>query len=115
MPMKVMIVDDNKGMREMIRAAACTEHDSVMECSNGAEAVDAYATFRPDYVLMDVEMGIMDGFIASEKIFDKDKNAHIIFVTDHNTSAFRMKAKKLHAKGFVWKENLHEIAALLHR
>lgn len=113
--MKVMIVDDNKGMREMIRAAACTEDDTVMECSNGAEAVDAYATFRPDYVLMDVEMGIMDGFIAAEKIFDKDKQARIIFVTDHNTSAFRMKAKKLQAKGFVWKENLHEIAALMRR
>lgn len=99
----------------MIRAAVCTERDTVMECSNGADAVEAYRTFRPDYVLMDVEMGTMDGFIASEKIFAKDKHAKVIFVTDHNTSAFRMKAKMLHAIGFVWKENLHEIAALMHR
>lgn len=107
--MKVMIVDDNKGMREMIRAAACDENDMVFECSDGAEAVANYPFFHPDYVLMDIEMKTMDGFVATEKILEQDKNAKVIFVTDHNTSAFQLKAKMLKASGFVTKENLPEI------
>ncbi len=114
MQMKYMIVDDNAGMREMIRETACSEHDAVLECSDGIEAVSAFATFHPDIVLMDIEMKKMDGFTASEKIYQQDPNARIIFITSHNTSAFRMKAKLMKAAGFVTKENLSELTNLLH-
>ncbi len=113
--MKFMIVDDNAGMREMIRAVACRENDSVLECSDGIEAVSEFPKFRPDYVLMDIEMKKMDGFTATEKIYEYDSRAKIIFITSHNTSAFRMKAKMLNAIGFVTKENLSELNQLLTR
>ena len=109
-----MIVDDNAGMREMIRESVCTEKDIVMECSDGAEAVSAFSAFHPDYVLMDIEMKEMDGFTAAEKIYKNDPAAKIIFVTSHNTSAFRTKAKVLKVFGFVTKENLSELTHLLH-
>jgi CheY-like chemotaxis protein len=114
MLMKYMIVDDNAGMREMIRESVCSENDTVLECSDGSEAVSAYAVFRPDVVLMDVEMKEMDGFTATENIFKQNPGAKIIFITSHNTSAFRMKAKMLKAAGFVTKENLSELASLIH-
>lgn len=113
MQMRYMIVDDNIGMREMIRETACTVQDSVMECSNGTEAVSAFSTFHPDVVLMDIEMKDMDGFTASERIYQQDPDARIIFVTSHNTSAFRIKAKLMKAAGFVSKENLSELTRLL--
>lgn len=112
--MKQMIVDDNAGMREMIRETVCTDTDSVLECSDGGEAVAAFSTFHPDVILMDIEMKEMDGFTASELIYRQDPKARIIFITSHNTSAFRMKAKLLKAAGFVTKENLSELASLLH-
>ena len=112
--MKFMIVDDNTGMREMIRDVACKENDTVLECSDGVEAVSAFSKFHPDYVLMDIEMKEMDGFTASENIYKQDPTAKIIFVTSHNTSAFRLKAKTMHAAGFVTKENLSELNQLLH-
>lgn len=114
MTMKFMIVDDNAGMREMIRYAACNENDSVLECSDGTEAVSAFSKFHPDIVLMDIEMKGMDGFTATENIYKQDPAAKIIFITSHNTSAFRLKAKTLHAAGFVTKENLSELTNLLH-
>ncbi len=114
MQMKYMIVDDNAGMREMIRDTVCGEDDTVMECSDGAEAVAGYAGFIPDIVLMDVEMKEMDGFTATENIYKQHPDAKIIFITSHNTSAFRIKAKKLNALGFVPKENLTELFKLLH-
>lgn len=112
--MKFMIVDDNAGMREMIRDTVFRENDSILECSDGTEAVTGYAGFNPDIVLMDIEMKEMDGFTASENIYKQDPQAKIIFITSHNTSAFRIKAKQLRAKGFVVKENLFELRQLLH-
>ncbi|MFA6457485.1 MAG: response regulator transcription factor [Bacteroidota bacterium] len=110
--MKIMIVDDNAGMREMIRDVACKENDIVMECSDGAEAVSAFSQFQPDVVLMDIEMKGMDGFSAAEEIREMNPSMKIIFITSHNTSAFRLKAKSLKA-GFVTKENLSELIQLL--
>lgn len=112
--MKFMIVDDNDGMREMIRGAVCMDEDTVLECSDGSAAVESYERFRPDVVLMDIEMKEMDGFTAAEHIYTKDPNAKIIFVSSHNTSAFRLKAKKIHSAGFVVKENLSELQSLIH-
>ena len=109
-----MIVDDNAGMREMIRDVACRENDSVLECFDGTEAVTEFQKFQPDYVLMDIEMKGMDGFTAAENIYKQAVNAKIIFVTSHNTSAFRLKAKTMKAAGFVTKENLSELNQLLH-
>jgi DNA-binding NarL/FixJ family response regulator len=85
-----------------------------MECSDGSEAVTAFSSFHPDVLLMDVEMKEMDGFTAAEKILAQDPNAKIIFVTSHNTSAFRIKAKQLRSTGFITKENLSELTQLLH-
>lgn len=112
--MKFMIVDDNDGMREMIRSSACADDDIVLECPDGTVAVESYDRFRPDVVLMDIEMKQMDGFTAAEHIYSMDPHARIIFVSSHNTSAFRLKAKKLHSIGFVLKENLFELQTLIH-
>lgn len=111
--MKIMIVDDNAGMREMIRAMTFHEQDTVMECSDGAEAVSAYNTFKPDFVLMDIEMKAMDGFTASDEIYKLDPAAKIIFITSHNTSAFRLKARTMKAIGFVSKEQLSDLNQLI--
>lgn len=113
--MKIMIVDDNAGMREMIRDAACRATDDVTECEEGQEAVAEFGRFRPDAVLMDIEMKGMDGFTAAEHMIHMDPAVRIIFVTGHNTSAFRTKAKMLRAAGFVSKERLSDLSPLLDR
>ena len=112
--MKIMIVDDNEGIREVMRTVVCDEHDIVKECSGGLDAVTMFERFRPDIVLMDIEMKDMDGFVAAAKIYVQDPAAKIIFVTNHNIPAFRAKAEQLHALGFVSKENLPELGKLLH-
>ncbi len=109
-----MIVDDNAGMRKMIRQFVCKASDTVLECGDGSDAVSVYPEFNPDYVLMDVEMSPMDGFSATQKIIEDHRNARVIFISNHDTSAFRARAEQLHAEGFVSKENLTEIINLIH-
>ena len=111
--MRYMIVDDNAGMRSMIRQFVCTPADAVVECADGPMAVRHYPAFRPDFVLMDVEMAPMDGFETTKQIRSQDPAARVIFITGHDTSAFRTKAQMLNAAGFVPKENLPELISLV--
>jgi len=115
--MKIMIVDDHADMRRMIRiiiSAGGKWKDEIIECEDGEEAVEQFSIHHPDCVLMDVQLGEMNGFTATEMIYKQDPKAEVIFVSSHNTSAFRLKASLLGAKGFVSKENLSELDSLIH-
>ncbi len=115
--MKIMIVDDHADMRRMLRSIVTDgerKGTEIIECSDGETAVEKYSVHHPDCVLMDVQLKKMSGFEATEKIYESDPNASIIFITSHNTSAFRTKAKLLHAKAFVIKDNLSELDHIIH-
>ncbi len=111
-----MIVEDHPDMRRMLKsivAIASRGPVEIFECADGEEAVRTYNAVHPDQVLMDVQLGETDGFTVTERIREQHPEASVIFVTSHNTSAYRTKAKLLHAKGFVSKENLSELDSLL--
>lgn len=114
--MKIMIVDDHADMRRMLRSIVTIgAHQplEIVECANGEEAIRQYETVHPDHVLMDVQLGEMNGFTATERIRERHPEASVIFVTSHNTSAYRTKAKLLKATGFVTKEHLTELDTIL--
>ncbi len=112
--MKILIVDDSAAMREMVRINACDEHDTVIECADGREAVESFKKFHPDYVLMDIQMASMDGLTATEKIHGYDQNAKVIIVTNHGSNSFRNAARRAGACNFVMKENLYELKNIIH-
>ena len=111
--MMVMIVDDNPRMRAMIRAILEADDLATCECADGAEAVAHYAAFRPDWVLMDIEMEPMDGFEASAAIISRDPGANIVIVTQHDHPAFREKARSIGTKQYVLKERLRDLVPIL--
>ena len=67
---RVLLVDDSTLVREMIRDIIESEPDMVVvgEASNGIEAIAKVATLKPDIVTMDIEMPVMGGLEAIEKI-----------------------------------------------
>ena len=107
--MKYLIVDDNRNMRNIIKQVICTEEDTVAECSDGDSVIDAYTKFQPDIVLMDIEMGRVDGIEATKKIKEKFPAARIIIITDYATPSFSYAAMKEGALGFFSKEDLYEV------
>ena len=114
--MKILIVDDYVDMRRllhMIVSGRSVDPVEIIECATGVEAVEQYAVHHPDYVLLDVQLKDINGFIVAENIYKADPDAKIIFVTSFNTPAFRAKAEQLHAKGFVSKDNLSELKQLI--
>ncbi|MCK6602768.1 MAG: response regulator transcription factor [Bacteroidetes bacterium] len=114
--MKLLIVEDHAAMRKTLRSVlnngSLVRHE-IYECDNGEEAVRLFAIHHPDYILMDIQLRVMDGFATSELILANDPAARIIFVSSHNAPSFRERAKNLNAYGFIAKDNLNELLHLL--
>jgi len=112
--MKVLIVDDNKAVRLLLRDYLPASADEVYECDNGAEAVTLYKQLRPDWVLMDQDMPLTDGLTAIRMIISRYPEAKICMVTAFNDPALRSEALEAGASGFVVKDDLSELTSLLH-
>ena len=111
--MKLLIVEDNTLMRELIRSMVHDLAVVVEECSGGEEAIVRYAETLPDCVLMDYEMGEMDGLTATATILSDHPDARIVLVTQYNDRYLRAAALAAGACGFVEKENLSAVRELI--
>ncbi|HXG00154.1 MAG TPA: response regulator transcription factor [Bacteroidota bacterium] len=112
--MKYLIADDNENIRRVIRQALGLEGASVIECSSGDDALAAYARFKPDYVLMDIQMAGKDGIRTTEEICRRFPDARVVIVTDFDTPAFRQAALNAGAYAFISKEEIFKLRDMLH-
>ncbi|MDT3698745.1 MAG: response regulator [Thermincola sp.] len=100
---KVLLVDDAAFMR-MRCAKLLTENGySVDEAENGQEAVDKYIAIKPDLVLMDITMPVMDGLTAVAEIKKVDPDAKIVMCSALGQQNTVMSAIKAGAKDFIVK------------
>jgi len=111
--MKLLIVEDNPQMRHLIIQIVRKLSDAIFECEDGAQALSAYRTHLPDWVLMDVEMPEIDGISATRQIIAQFPEAKIAIVTDYNNANLREAAKAAGAREYVSKENLIDLRRLL--
>jgi len=112
--MKLLIVEDNAGMRRLIRSMVQDLVDDIVECEDGKDAVQAYAEFLPDWVLMDIRMPHVDGLTASLSIRTLFPEAKICMVTDYNDQKTRAAATEAGASAYVTKEELYKLRTLFH-
>lgn len=69
--MRVLLVDDERDVRVLLRLCLddrCDDIEHIEEAKNGLEAVQKAETFRPDVVIMDLKMPVMDGVEATRQI-----------------------------------------------
>lgn len=111
--MTVLIVDDNAGVRRLLRRAVLDTAGTVWECSDGSEALATYANQRPDVVLMDVRMPGMDGLAATRQIREFDPAACVVMVTDYDDEDLRKAASDAGACGYALKQNLTDLSRLI--
>ena len=110
--MVLLLVDDNASMRALIRSLV-QDVGAVHECGDGETAVELYARIHPDWVLMDIRLGEMDGIAATRAIRRLDPDARVIIVTEHEEQEYRGAAEAAGACGFVLKGNLLALPGLL--
>ena len=86
--MKILVVDDDRTNRMVLNALLVKEAYEVVVAENGQQAIELFVEYRPDMVLMDVMMPVMDGYDATRKIksisSDLGEFVPVIFLTALN-------------------------------
>src|SRR5688572_19284073 len=109
----ILIVDDNSGVRRMVRSMIGDIDSEIIECADGEAAIRAYEQFRPEFVLMDINMQPLDGLTAMRTILEKYPDARIVIVSQHQDARTRSTALAMGAHAFVGKEDLMSVRGLI--
>jgi DNA-binding NarL/FixJ family response regulator len=112
---KLLIVEDNSGMRSLIRSMLENDFEYIHELSDGDGSLDAYSRFRPDWVIMDIKMKRMDGITATDLLKKKFPEAKIIMLTNLPYPELRTAAQKAGAEWYVMKESLSEVQEIIRK
>jgi DNA-binding NarL/FixJ family response regulator len=103
---RVVLVDDQALFRTGIRMVIGSQPDLevVGEAADGREALAVVAASRPDVVLMDIRMPIMDGIQATERIVAMPEPPRVIVLTTFDLDEAAMRAIRGGASGFLLKD-----------
>lgn len=107
-PITVLIADDHALFAEALEAIL-SQDARVAVCgraTNGREAVELAARLRPNVVLMDISMPIMDGFEATRLIRERDPKACVLMLTGSNSPLDIDRARQAGVAGYVTKDRI---------
>ena len=118
--MKIFVVDDEPNIRLTLKIALQKESYEVALCSNGQDALDKLKYEKPNLIVLDYNMPIMDGFSFLEIIRKLHYNIPVIFLSDYADVETKIEGLNLGAddylgKPFSTKELLARIRVLLRR
>jgi two-component system KDP operon response regulator KdpE len=116
---RILVVDDEPQIRRIMRTTLTGAGYEVEDVKTGEEALDKVRDYRPDLILLDINMPGMGGLAACRAI-RADPNVAIVMLTVHNTEAAKVEALDAGADDFVTKpfstpELLARIRAVLRR
>ncbi|MEW2004529.1 response regulator transcription factor [Microbacterium sp. NPDC079208] len=103
---RVVLVDDQALFRAGIRMLVASQPDLevVGEAGNGQEALAVVAATRPDVVLMDIRMPVMDGLTATAEILSRPEPPRIVMLTTFDLDEAAARAIRQGASGFLLKD-----------
>ncbi len=103
---QVMLVDDQSIIREGLRMILSLddEIEIIGEACNGKEAIELVKNIKPDVILMDIRMPIMDGVKATEIIKERYPDIKIIILTTFNEDEYIFQGLKNGADGYILKD-----------
>lgn len=113
--MKFLIVDDNPNFRKYLLRQIPKEKSIIKELDDGEKVVETYLDFKPDWVLMDIQMKRVNGLDAAIQIKQVDHSAKIVIISNYNDQKFKNKAAEVGATAFIHKENLLDLNTILSR
>lgn len=109
--MKIIIIDDDKFVCMSLKTIlqADEEIEVAATGNSGEEAVRLYEQYRPDIMLMDIQMGGMSGLEAGKQIISRFPSARLIYLTTFSDNEYIISALRIGAKGYLIKQNAETI------
>src|SRR6185437_14658864 len=102
MPARVLIADDHKAMRRAIRNLLESSVEICGEAADGRQAVEQVRALHPDLIILDLDMPVMNGYLAATEIRQISPSTKIVFFSVLDGSAG---ARLFGAELFVPKSN----------
>ena len=105
MTKRILVVEDQEDNRRIIRDLLTSAGYELIEALDGAEGVRLAGTERPDLILMDIQLPVLDGHEATQRIKQNPELRHIpiIVVTSYALSGDDQKAMAAGSDGYVAK------------
>ena len=103
---KILIVEDEVLVRCGLRSMVNWEKlglDVIGDASNGKEALEIYEKEKPDIVMTDIKMPVMDGLELIEKIREQDQSTRIVLLICYEEFSYLMRAMKLGVSDYILK------------
>ena len=105
MSKKILVVEDTEDNRQILRDLLSAAGYDVIEALDGAEGIAKASEHKPDLILMDIQMPVMDGYEATRrlKVDPALKAIRVIAVTSYALSGDENKARSAGCDGYVAK------------
>ncbi|MET7363631.1 response regulator transcription factor [Streptomyces sp. NPDC005562] len=118
--LRILIVDDEPAVREALRRSLAFEGYGTEVAVDGADALDKFAAYRPDLVVLDIQMPRMDGLTAARRLRATGSTTPILMLTARDTVGDRVTGLDAGADDYLVKpfeldELFARIRALLRR
>ena len=98
---RILLVDDDCMNSELLRKFLEVEGYEVEYAENGRVGWEMYSASRPDLVLLDINMPLMNGFELARMIREQDRDVLIFFLTDRTEKADRLKGFDLKGNDYI--------------
>lgn len=99
---RIVLADDNSGLRMELHRRLSGEFDVLAAVADGQALLDAFDQYKPDVVVTDISMPVVDGLEAARRLRQRG-GPPVVFFTVHADRAFVEEAKASGALGYVLK------------
>ncbi|TFL18656.1 response regulator transcription factor [Jannaschia formosa] len=118
--MKILIVDDDPRLREVVRVALGRAGHETLTAADGQQALDRAARERPDLIVLDIGLPELDGLEVCRRLRGRDDEVPVLFLTARDDEVDRIVGLELGADDYVTKpfsprELVARVAAILKR
>jgi len=105
--LRVLLADDHTVMRTGLRVLLERQPnlEVVGETENGRDTIQATASLRPDVVVMDVGMPVLNGIEATKSIVTENPGVAVVILSMHADESYVMRALKAGARGYLLKDS----------
>jgi DNA-binding NarL/FixJ family response regulator len=99
----IVIADNHPEVLDEVCELLSPDYDIVATVANGQELIDSAAQLRPDVIVTDIRMPVMNGLQAAERLRQLGLSAKLVFLTVVAAPAYLKKARDLGARAYVLK------------